>query len=176
MALSGQLAEAYSRINRPYVTLSFKDVDFMHQSDEPGVSCEDRTEFLAHCAGADAHSVYVLPVKIRAMTLQGRIETERIPCGETKKLEYTLLYFDSAYGCDCVNLRFWGRLRELFDQTIKEAKTKDITLKLPIRYKDAAGWRYETIIELYYHPGVYGTPLMNVRSTKRLCAVEIPPS
>jgi hypothetical protein len=126
-------------LGRPRVTLTFKEVDYSHAPDEPGVPYDAHTEFLASCSGGDVFDVFIQRVQIGKMFIQSRIQTEKLAAGEPKKLEYVVLYHDDRLHCECVNLSFRGHLRNLLDEVVKETGQDSLYIPISVSYSDIYG-------------------------------------
>ncbi len=164
--------EAADKIGRPYVMLSYADVNYLREPDAPSVPYADCTEFTATCEDRDAYQVYLNRIKIGKMTIQSGNPVDKITRGESKKLPYVVLYYDPIRKCECVNLSFRGHLRNLLTQAIEDSGEESLNLIVSIRYLDIHGNAYETQVTLFYHPGIFSTPAITPISTRPLLALD----
>lgn len=144
------LSLAKAQLGRPHVTLTFAEVDF---SPHKPVPWNERTELKATCSEKDAYGVFIGNAEIGSMSLHSSGPTEKIPIGESKLLQYTLLYFSPERGEKCVNLEFRGRLKQLLDKELEAAGKDEIEIPICVYYKDAAGDSHSTTMNLIYWRG-----------------------
>lgn len=149
--LEDSLARTKIQLGRPHVTLTVAEVDF--SSHKPPVPWNEGTEFKATCSDRDAYGVYIGHAEIGSMSLHSTGPVEKIPVGESRLLQYTLLYFNPERGEKCVNLEFRGRLKQLLDKELEKAGKDDFEIPICVYYKDAAGNHHTTTMNLIYWTG-----------------------
>jgi hypothetical protein len=145
----------------PFILLEFKDVDYTYDPLRPVVAYGDRTEFTCTCAGTDAFDVYIDRVQIGDIFLRSSVPVERIPHGESRRMPYTLTYFDKERNEECANLSFHGHLRKLFEDTAEKTGA-DLSIQIVVSYCGLEGptVRHTVKRNLLYSAGDDRTPLM----------------
>ena len=166
-----EVIEVKAKLGRPHVTLTFREVDYTHEFGTPGVPYEEWTEFVATCSDRDAFGVYIYPAKIGAMTLQSRVPVAKIAQGESRKMEYCLIYYSKERDRDEVNLEFRGRLRRLLDKTLRDSGEEYLRIPIRVCYTDVSAEAHETTMDLVYYPGVPETPMMEIPRRPRLSPI-----
>ncbi len=156
------------KLGQPRLTMSFAEVNYMHEFDEPGVPYDEHTEFVVENGSSiDAFKVYLAPAQIGDYTIQSQMTIEKLPANQSKKIEYVVLYDKDPVHGRSINLSYRGHLKDLLETLTKDGR-EPVRFPLSLRYRDFHGTEYETPMDLFWLLGYTELPVLEIKIPRRL--------